>query len=241
MKFHFISFLMMCFRLSLFPALLLSFTGFAQTAPPTSAPAPGSAVPAEAGDRLQWRVGLNAARIFRHGNYYGLGARVPLSAGIEYALNRRFTLYGQAEADLALFRNDPGRNLKSPLVPTGALSIGARYYYNQEGRAQHNRAHGSFVGNYLAAELHSEMLRYPEFVVTNPYPDFEGYYVQRTQYVPTLDLLWGMQRRLGRSFLFDLNAGVGLSPSRSDAHFGGYSAGGLNLSSQVNLGVYLGR
>jgi hypothetical protein len=118
--------------------------------------------------------------------------------------------------------------------------VGGRYYYNQEGRAQHGRARGSFVGNYLAAELHTEMLRTAEFVVTSPYPSLEGYYAYRTDYTPTLNLLWGMQRRLGHNFLFDLNAGVGVGPTRSDAHFGGYSAGGLNLSTQINLGVYFG-
>lgn len=225
--------------LFLLPGLLVAgLTSVAQTA----APLPTQERLADAPtDRLQVRVGLNAARAFRHGGYYGLLSRVPLSVGVEYALNRRFSLYTQADADLGLFRRDPFRKTDQPLVPTGALSIGGRYYYNQAGRAAHNRAQGSFVGNYLAVELHTEMLRTSEFVVTTPFPNLEGYYAYRTSYTPTINLLWGMQRRLGRSFLFDLNAGVGVSPTRSDAHFGGYSAGGLNLSTQVNLGVYFGR
>ena len=226
--------------LSFLPGLLLvGLPSFAQTA----VPLPPGATPAVdiPTDKVQLRVGLNAARLFRHGGYYGLISRVPLSAGIEYALNPRFTLYGQVDADLGLFRRDPGRKVDQPLIPTGALSIGTRYYYNQEGRARHNRARGPFVGNYLAAELHSEMLRTPDFVLTSPYPDFNGYYVYRTHYTPTLNLLWGMQRRMGHHFLFDFNAGVGLSPTRSDAHFGGYSVSGLNVSTQINLGVYFGR
>jgi hypothetical protein len=229
----------MRYCLLLLPGLLLTgLTGFAQT---LASPSTSEKAAEPLTDKVQVRVGLNAARIFRHGNYYGLGSRVPLSAGVEYALNRRFSLYGQADADLGLFRNDPGRKVDSPLLPTGALSIGGRYYYNQAGRARHDRARGSFVANYLAAELHTEMLRTPEFVITTPYPNLEGYYTYRTSYTPTLNLLWGMQRRLGSRFLFDLNAGVGIGPTRSDAHFGGYSAGGLNLSTQINLGVYFGR
>jgi hypothetical protein len=224
----------------LLPGLLLAgLTSYAQTTAPL--PAADQVSADVLTDKLQVRVGLNAARIFRHGSYYGLFSRVPLSAGLEYAASRRFTLYGQVDADLGLFRHDPFRRVDQPLVPTGALSVGGRYYYNQEGRARHNRAQGAFVGNYLAAEFHTEMLRTPEFVVTTPVPNLEGYYRYRTTYVPTLNLLWGMQRRLSRSFLFDLNAGVGLSPTRSDAHFGGYSVGGLNISTQVNLGVYFGR
>lgn len=241
MNLHLIcSFMSLPFRFLLPGLLLLTAAApvLAQTAPPSNAAA--AAGPAE-GDNLQLRVGLNAARVFRHSSYQGLFSRVPLSLGAEYALSRRFTLYGQVDADLELFRNDPGRNLTKPLLPTGALSVGARYYYNQEGRAQHNRARGPFVGNYLAVELHTEMLSYPELVVTSPYPAFEGYYTTRTDYAPTLNLLWGMQRRLSRNFLFDFNAGVGVGAKRSDAHFGGYSPGPLNLSTQVNLGIYFGR
>lgn len=225
----------------LLPGLLLlisSALSLAQNALPSNA-APAD-VPAEA-DKLQLRVGLNAARVFRHSSYQGLLSRVPLSVGAEYALSRRFTLYGQVEADIELFRNDPGRNLTKPLLPTGALSVGTRYYYNQEGRAQHNRASGLFVGNYLAVELHTEKLSYPDFVVTRPYPALEGYYTTRTDYAPTLNLLWGMQRRISRNFLFDFNAGVGVGAKRNDAHFGGYSSGPLNLSTQINLGIYFGR
>lgn len=240
MNFHFISILMRRFYHCLLSGLLLlaaASTSFAQTA---VAPGSGEEAPASA-DRLQLRIGLNVARNFRHTNYYGYGERVPVSVSAEYALNRRFTLYGQVDAELGLFRQDPGRNLTKPLVPTGAFSIGTRYYYNQDGRMQHNRAHGLFVGNYLAAELHTEMLRYPAYVLTSPYPTPDGYYALRSEFTPTLNLLWGMQRRLGRNFLFDLNAGVGLGAKRSDDHFGGYSAGALNLSTQLNLGVYFGR
>ena len=226
-------------RYFLLPGLLVAgLTSFAQPAVSLAVPEKPADAPT---DRLQVRVGLNAARALRHGSYYGFISRVPVSVGAEYALNRHISLYTQVDAELGLFRHDPFRKIDQPLVPTGALSIGGRYYYNQEGRARHDRAQGSFVGNYLAVELHTEMLRTPEFVVTTPYPNLDGYHTYRTDYTPTLNLLWGMQRRLGRNFLFDLNAGVGVGPTRSDAHFGGYSAGGLNLSTQINLGVYFGR
>lgn len=227
---------------ALLPALLLLLSiapVLAQTVPPTAATAEISAE-ADAG-KWQLRLGLNAARVLRHSSYQGLFSRVPLSVGAEYALSRRFTLYGQVDADAELFRNDPGRDLQKPLLPTAALGVGVRYYYNQDGRARHNRARGAFIGNYLAVELHTEKLSYPGFVVTSPPPAFSGYYATRTEYAPTLNLLWGMQRRISRNFLFDFNAGVGLGAKRSDAHFGGYSSGPLNLSTQINLGLYFGR
>jgi hypothetical protein len=188
--------------------------------------------------RLQLRAGLNAGRFFRSLGYYG--GRLPLSVGAEYSLRPNLSLYAQADAELGVPRLTSYFGERLPLVPTGALSLGARYYYNQAGRRQNGRAHGAFVGNYLALEAHTEMQQ--RFLLREVSPAFpSGKYELLTNYSPSLNLLWGMQRRLGRSFLFDLNAGIGLSPKRSDAHFGGYSSGVFNASTQINLGIYFGR
>jgi|GEM_PF-2737817 len=190
-------------------------------------------------DRLLLKVGLNAARILRNGGYYGLASRVPLSFGAEYALSSRFTLYSQLDTDFGV-PTYKGYYEGNVVVPTAALGIGARYYYNQAGRARHNRAHGSFVGNYLAAEAHLEMQQRVYYNGYSPVLQHNSYDTH-SYYAPSLNLVWGMQRRLGRSFLFDFNAGLGLGASRSDLNFGGYSSGALNLSTQFNLGIYFGR
>ena len=59
------------------------------------------------------------------------------------------------------------------------------------------------------------------------------------KYASGLNLVWGMQRRLGRNFLFDFNAAAGLAPFRSDANIG-YSTSRLNITTQLNLGIYFG-
>ena len=66
-----------------------------------------------------------------------------------------------------------------------------------------------------------------------------GSYALHCDYVPRLNVLWGMQRRLGCNFLFDGSAGIGAS--RSDLNFGGFSSDSLNLSGQLNLGIYFWR
>jgi hypothetical protein len=181
---------------------------------------------AETPDRLLLKLGVNAGRAVAYGGYKGLTVRAPLTVGAEYLLSSRFTVYGQLDGDFNLVRQPAFNSEQKPyLFPSAALGIGGRYYYNQAGRARHNRPHGAFVGNYLGAELHTEMLRRPGL---------------SNEVVPAFNVLWGMQRRLGRNFLFDFNAGVGLMPRRSDSHIG-YSNGSVNVSTQLNLGLYFGR
>jgi hypothetical protein len=190
--------------------------------------APSATTPTEtAPDRLLLKVGLNAGRALRYTGYYGLSARLPLSVGAEYALSSKFTLYGQADADFRLFKNNTYGGDGEFAIPAGGLGIGARYYYNQAGRERHNRPHGAFVGNYLALEAHTELRQR---------------YGLRNDVAPSLNAVWGMQRRLGRNFLFDFNAGLGLGPHRSDSYLG-YSPNNsnLNFTTQLNLGVYFGR
>ncbi|MBJ6107883.1 hypothetical protein JAO73_02590 [Hymenobacter sp. BT523] len=207
-------------------------------APAATAPAAPEAPADDAARPVLVKVGLNVARSFRWGGYNGIPFRVPVTVGVEYRLHSKFTLYGQLDADFATSRYGGYADQRTPLLPTGALSLGGRYYYNQAGRARSNRAHGAFVGNYLAAEAHTEMWHHFESPgLAIPAGDIE----LRRSYVPTLNLLWGMQRRLGRRFLFDGSAGIGVGATRSDLNFGGFSSGPVNLSGQLNLGVYFGR
>ncbi|MBH8558589.1 hypothetical protein [Hymenobacter negativus] len=178
-------------------------------------------------DKLLLKVGLNAGRALRYTGYYGLSMRLPLSVGAEYALSSKFTLYGQADADFRLFKNNATVGDGSFVLPAGGLGVGARYYYNQAGRERHNRPHGSFVGNYLALEAHTEVRQR---------------FGLRNDVAPSLNAVWGMQRRWGRNFLLDFNAGLGLGPLRSDSYLG-YTPNNssLNITTQFNLGVYFGR
>ena len=105
------------------------------------------------------KVGLNAGRAFRNGGPYGAASRLPVTLGAEYLLSPTFTLYGQLDTDFDLFARETLSGERSPLIPAGALGVEARYYYNQAGRARNKRAHGPFVGNYLALEAHTELRR----------------------------------------------------------------------------------
>ena len=225
MNFHFNHLIRMVLIRFLLPSLLvLAGTVYCHG---QVAPAPEAIPSAAAPDKLLLKVGLNAGRAFRYTGYYGLSARLPLSVGAEYALSPKFTLYGQLDADFRLFRDHTRLGDQDFIVPAGGLGIGARYYYNQAGRERHNRPHGAFVGNYLALEAHTEVRQR---------------FGLRNDVAPSLNAVWGMQRRLGRSFLFDFNAGVGLGPYRNDSALG-YSSGSsdLNITTQLNLGVYFGR
>lgn len=227
------------------PALLLligtTTAGLAQTVPePAIAPTTAAVLSEASAPHVLLKVGLNVARAFRWGGYYGIPFRVPVTVGAEYRLGPKFTLYGQLDADFAVPRTNTYYGERSPVLPTGALSLGGRYYYNQAGRARHNRTHGAFVGNYLAAEIHTEMwhrFEYEGASLAVP----SGSFVLRRNFVPTLNLLWGMQRRLSRNFLLDASAGIGVGATRSDLNFGGFSSKSVNLSGQLNLGIYFGR
>lgn len=220
------------FLLSGFLLLASATLSLGQTvpAPPEATPvsltaaavAPSEATP----DRLLLKIGLNAGRSLRWGGYYGLAARLPVSLAAEYALSSKVTVYGQLDADFRLSRQNAYFGDQDFFIPTGALGVGARYYYNQAGRERHNRSHGPFVGNYLALEAHAEGRQR---------------YGNRNDLAPGLNLLWGMQRRLGRNFLFDFNAGAGLGPLRTDSYIGYSNGGNLNITTQFNLGIYFGR
>ena len=237
--FHFIYFVLMPILRSLLPGLLIltgSTASWAQEVPaPASIPDASVITDAAPPSKVLLKLGLNVARSARWGGYSGIPFRVPVTVGVEYWLSPKFTLYGQLDTDFAVRQSTTFLGERFPLVPTAALSLGGRYYYNQAKRAQQNRTHGAFVGNYLAAEIHTEMgYRYKSGGLAAPTE------LQR-EFVPTFNLLWGMQRRLSRNFLLDASAGIGVGATRSDLNFGGFSSGPVNLSGQLNLGIYFGR
>lgn len=185
-----------------------------------SAPAPAEVAPR----RILLKAGLNVGRALRWSGYNGFRFQAPLSVGAEYLLSPTFTLYSQLDADVSLHRPVSFSGEHANLVPSGAVGLGGRYYYNQAGRQRHNRAHGPFVGNYLGAEVRTEAYQF---------------YEHSPILLPAFNVVWGMQRKLGRNFLFDFNTGVGLGPTRNQANFG-YSTGFTTITTQFNLGLYFG-
>jgi hypothetical protein len=234
MNFHFIYRYHMRIICPFLPSLLLlasTTIGHAQTVPPaapTTLPATTTAaldLPAEAPTHpLLLKVGLNAGRALQWGGYHGLLSQVPVSVGAEYSLNSKFTLYSQLDADVGLPRRYSFSGDRSNLITSGAVGLGGRYYYNQAGRARHNRPHGPFIGNYLGLEAHVEMRRY---------------YGPQFDFAPAFNAVWGMQRRLNRNFLFDFNAGVGLGPTRN--YISGFTPSHTTITTQFNLSLYFGR
>lgn len=183
-------------------------------APPTETPIPAAATP-PAPRRLLLKLGLTPSRLLPQYRYSGFNWVVAPSVGAEYQLGPHVSLYGQADVDFSLSHRDyylSGTREKEALVHSGALGLGLRYYYNQAGRERHNRAHGAFQGNYLALEALTELDRIRYFLYDNisyPYPGTESV-EYRTQASPLLNVYWGLQRRLGKHFLYDVNAGVGV-------------------------------
>jgi hypothetical protein len=216
----------MRFACSLLPGIVLltsvtnSFGQTTNTLPIATTPQAESAAVPRA---TLFKVGLNPGRNVRGARLYN-GLVIPVTVGAEHMLGSNFSIYGQVDADLGFYRDNllgtTGENLHA-YVPTGALGLGARYYYNQAARARDNRAHGAFNGNYLALEAHNEVRR--------------GYYRDLIN-SPSLNIVWGMQRRLGRNFLFDLNAGAGVGYGSSREFY----SGGPTINTQLNLGIYFG-
>ena len=180
-----------------------------------------------ASQKMLLKIGLNPGRAFRYSGFHGIGVRAPLSVGAEYRLSSKFTLYGQVDTDFQLAARQEVYGARHFLIPTGALGVGARYYYNQARRARRNRPYGAFVGNYLALEVHTEMRQRDR---------------TSTEVAPGLNLVWGTQRRLGRNFLLDFNAGLGLGPISSGVGFGCHGPqSNISINTQFNLGIYFGR
>lgn len=210
-----------------FSFLLLSGATLSQAQTIPAPPAVPAAQPAAAGATTEvparktlLKVGLNAGRALMNRGPYGISAKLPVTVGAEYLLNSRFTVYGQADTDFNLFGRERDFYSQSRLVSGGAISLGVRYYGNQ--------VHKPFEGYYLGAEVHTELL-----------PGFA--FLGRAN--PALNVICGVQRRLGENFLFDLNAGVGIGANRfTEIYYPSPYAkpSPLSITTQLNLGIYFG-
>ncbi|MCC3154165.1 hypothetical protein Q3A66_04865 [Hymenobacter sp. BT770] len=230
--------------------LLLPVLAHAQAPTAPTSEKPVAATAAEpAPRRLLLKVGLAPSRLIPQYRWHGTNWTLAPSVGAEYQLTPHLTLYGQAEVDFVLvqrrYSNYAFGLSRERMVHSGAVGIGGRYYYNQERRAQHNRAHGPFVGNYVALEAAAELDR-REFVTYDPYSSYYPtvYSVDyRTQVMPVLTALWGLQRRLGQHFLYDASAGLVVLARPVTYNYYGPSyfkmLYGFETSLALNLRVYL--
>ena len=160
---------------------------------------------------------------------------VPLSVGAEYRLSPRLAMYGQADADLQASRAVTRRRSgQANALPSAAMGLGMRYYYNQPGKGQPSHSHGLY-GSYLALEGNVERTEIAaKYLATN---------LSRrqtpTSLTPGVYAYWGTQHRLRRAMLYDINAGLGLQApayynyeSITPAHY--------SLTAQVNIRLYWG-
>ena len=167
--------------------------GQAQTLPTT---APAAIPPPAAATWLphtlvKLNTGLN--RQTSYGGYSGL--TLPLILGAEQQLNTKFSAYGEASSSLNFSRRDFRFDNRRIAIGGAAAEVGGRYYYNQAKRARLNRAHGPFVGNYLALAGGAQLDR---FVAGYRFAD------------ASVEARWGMQRRIGQWGFFDGSAGMGV-------------------------------
>jgi hypothetical protein len=154
---------------------------------------------------------------------------VPFSLGAEYRLAPRFSVYSQAEADWQASRAN-GRRRQATALPNTILALGLRYYYSQpaKGKPLHSN---TLYGGYLALEGNVERSQ------------IAATYISRSRrqtpssLTPGMYAFWGMQHRLRRSLLYDLNAGLGMQTpayynyeSIVPAHY--------QVAAQVNIRVY---
>jgi hypothetical protein len=183
------------------------FLAFAALLAISTLPSLGQTVPPEAPTRSSvteashyrtlFKLGLSVHRGLETRDLRGLYA--PLTIGVEHQLSSRFSAYANLMASfeaLTLRKSFESR----PLLNRGGAELGGRYYYNQTKRMQRGRAAGPYVGNYLALQVSTDLVA--PYLKTNDVRmsyDFSG-----------LTAFWGMQRRLGRLLVYDLNAGLGV-------------------------------
>ena len=160
---------------------------------------------------------------------------VPLSVGAEYRLSPRLAMYAQADADLQASRAVTRRRSgQANALPSAAVGLGMRYYYNQPGKGQPARGH-SLYGSYLALEGSIERTEITaKYLTTN---------LSRrqtpTSLTPGVYAYWGTQHRLRRAMLYDVNAGVGLQ-APPYYNYESITPTRYNLTAQVNLRLYWG-
>jgi hypothetical protein len=156
---------------------------------------------------------------------------VPLSFGAEYRLAPRFSFYGQVEADLQTSHTAARRRRPQAVaVPSAALGVGLRYYYNQPKRGEPLR-NTNLYGNYLALEGSIER------------NELTGKYVNPSRrqtaagLTPGLYAFWGTQHRLRRSLLYEASAGIGFQ-APTYYNFENIAPAHYNVAAQVNLRLY---
>ncbi|OUJ71656.1 hypothetical protein BXP70_21495 [Hymenobacter crusticola] len=188
----------------------MSLSALAQTAAPESQ----TTVPLASTRKTLIKLGLGV--VGRGYAFNGFNDRfyVPLSLELEHQLNERFSVYGGVNGS---FRVTSNQDYYTPFVNRVVGLLGGRYYYNQQRRVQEGKAAGPFVGNYLALQASSDFVPY-----SLPY----SYQKSNLRYsYSTLSALWGMQRRLGRFLLYDVNAGLGVSNPSSFNGFDSVNGG----------------
>jgi len=167
------------------------------------------------------QTGIN--RGFDYSGHNGLA--LPLMVGVEHQLNSKFSVYGEFSPLLQLIKHDFSTKYPEAFISGVILNAGGRYYYNQAGRAQHNRAHGAFIGNYLALQLNIDIAHYDQNYADPIHYNWSG---------RSVAALWGIQRRIGQWGLFNLDGGPRLSSYK-------YSNSGLfpDLLAELNIRIGL--
>jgi len=149
-----------------------------------------------------FKLGTGLNRESGYGSYSGL--LLPITLGVEHKFTRKISVYGNLSPMLRTGGIGYRPN-DEPFLQLSRINVdlGARYYYNQEKREQRGRAHGPFVGNYLALQFNNDWYSYKPYYTTNMRRQYQYDY-------SGIAVLWGMQRRIGNWGLFDGNVGAGI-------------------------------
>ncbi|SNR75557.1 hypothetical protein SAMN06269173_106154 [Hymenobacter mucosus] len=204
------------------PATLLAQTN-SPAATPADPPSPAStAVGTPRNTMVKLGTGLTRGFRFRTNTL-----TAPIVLGVEHHITSAWSVSGNAYAGLEVIE---GKYYDStlPLVRECGADIGARYYYNQEKRRQKGRATGPFTGNYLSAMTTATFY-------ANANADGAHY---RYGY-STLNVVWGMQRRIGRHGLFDAYAGGGIQNDYAFRYRNGHYRQGRVIDPNLEVGVKL--
>ncbi|OON69818.1 hypothetical protein [Hymenobacter sp. CRA2] len=164
------------------------------------------------------KLGTGLTRGLTIGGYRGTA--LPVVLGVERQLTPAWAAYANVSSAWRVGARtaapEAGRNA---IVTELGVDAGARYYYHQEKRRAEGRAHGPFVGNYLAAQATTS---------------FTPFYAPRLHHeVTALSVLWGTQHRVGGHGLLDAYLGAGLETRR----MGLTSYQGLRLAPHLEAGI----
>ena len=179
------------------------------------------------------KAGLRATHFSYSGSGQAWSLVVPLSLGAEYRLAPRFGFYGQLEADLQTSRTALAarrRRSQAVAVPSAALGVGLRYYYNQPRQGEPLR-NANLYGSYIAVEGNLE-----RNVVTGRYVS-QARRQTPTGLTPGLYAYWGTQHRLRGALLYDVSAGLGLQ-APTYYNFENIAPTHYNVAVQANLRLY---